>query len=221
MKKIFFSIRILIGLIFIISGFEKVTSPYQNFLAVIQDYEVLPYFLEEISARVIPWVELSLGILIILGLWLKISLTFTSILFACFIGFIGQALIRNLGLEGNVIFTGIRNDIPQILNIIDIFVLPSLKEGLPIALLEAMAAKKPVIATRVGAIADVIEDRKTGLLIDPADKKEIFESIKSLLGNKEKANLLAENGYKKIKDEFSAENMAKEYIESYRGISHD
>ena len=87
---------------------------------------------------------------------------------------------EKLGIEKQVIFMGQRKDIPELLVAMDIFVLPSIKEGLPIALLEAMAARKPVIATRVGAIAKVIENKDIGILVEPKNTNELRDAIMNL-----------------------------------------
>ena len=118
----------------------------------------------------------------------------------------------------STIFTGFRMDLPEIYPIMDIFVLPSLTEGLPMVLLEAMASKKPVIATKVGAIPNVISDGETGLLIDPANSNQLADAIIYLLKNKDKAREIGEKGYKKVKNEFSSKKMTKEYIKVYEEV---
>ncbi|MGZ3996818.1 MAG: glycosyltransferase, partial [Flavisolibacter sp.] len=95
-----------------------------------------------------------------------------------------RAYLKNeaiqLGIGDNVIFTGFRTDIPNLLSIMDIFVLPSVKEGLPMVLLEAMAAKKAVVATRVGAIEKVV-DNGNGILVEPRDAAGLQKAMVSLL----------------------------------------
>jgi len=129
-----------------------------------------------------------------------------------------QDKVVELSLENNFVFTGIRKDIPEILVAIDIFVLPSLSEGLPMVLLEAMAAKKPIIASGVGAIPKVIINNETGILIKPRDVDELTKSMIDLLRNKDKADLIAKNAYNKIVREFSSKKMVKEYIKIYDHI---
>ncbi len=126
--------------------------------------------------------------------------------------------VGSLRLENKVIFTGIRRDIPEILDIIDVFVMSSLKEGMPIVLLEAMAARKPIVATRVGAIPEIIKDGYTGLLVEPGDEKKLADLIVGLLKDKEKASFLAQNGYEKVINEFSSKKMAEKYIKIYKSI---
>ncbi len=92
-------IRIFIGLIFTVSGTEKLLSPYQNFLYVIQGYDVVPAPLDEWVARVFPWIELMLGVFTILGLWTIWALRGLLIVTAVFLCVVGQAVWRNLPIE--------------------------------------------------------------------------------------------------------------------------
>ena len=127
---------------------------------------------------------------------------------------------KELGIEKNVILVEFRTDIPSILSALDIFVLPSLKEGLPMVLLEAMASKKPVIASRVGDIPTVITNNKSGLLVNPADVNQLENSIRRLIKDKGLSNLLAEQAFKVVNDEYSSRNMTSQYIEVYREVLH-
>lgn len=78
---------------------EKLLSPYQNFLYVIQGYDLLPAPLEELTARVMPWVELIAGVFVVLGLWTKWSLRVVLLLIMSFITIVGQAILRKLPLD--------------------------------------------------------------------------------------------------------------------------
>ena len=89
-------LRFFLAALFIISGGEKALGPYQNFLYVVQNYEIFPPFLEEIIARALPWVELFLGIFLLLGLWLKAALRGSFVLFAGFVMVVSQAMVRDL-----------------------------------------------------------------------------------------------------------------------------
>ncbi len=89
----------VIGSVFVISGFEKLIGPYQNFLYVIQNYSFLPLSLAEIVARLMPWVEFFLGIFLVLGLWLKWTLRAVMALLLMFMVVVIQALIRNLPID--------------------------------------------------------------------------------------------------------------------------
>jgi glycosyltransferase involved in cell wall biosynthesis len=130
-----------------------------------------------------------------------------------------QAQARDLKIEDKVIFTGIRDDIPQLLKLMDVFVLPSLIEGMPLALLEAMAAKVPVVTTDVGAVSSIVKDEVSGLLIPPRDSKAMSEAMTRLLLNKNKAVELADKGYEIVKRDFSVQKMASDYKQLYESIS--
>ena len=92
----FFLIRVFIGVLFIVSGTEKLVEPYQNFLYVIQSYKVLPDILEEPAAHFFPWLELFFGLFVLLGLWLKSALIGVGVLLTTFIIVVGQAIGRQL-----------------------------------------------------------------------------------------------------------------------------
>ena len=115
-------------------------------------------------------------------------------------------------------FAGLRDDMPEIYSAMDIFTLPSLNEGLPMVLLEAMASKKSVIATNVGNISSVVDHKKNGLLIEPGDHNRLTDAILYLLENRERSIALANNGYEKVISFFSSDVMAKEYVEIYGEI---
>jgi len=129
-----------------------------------------------------------------------------------------ENMASKLGVADKVIFAGMRKDIPEILSILDVFVLPSLNEGLPMALLEAQAAKIPVVATRVGAIPDVLEDGITGMLIPPKHSQAITEAIIMILSDKKFASGVAQKGFERVRDNFSAEKMASKYLSIYKEL---
>ncbi len=95
----FFILRVVIGGFFIAVGLDKIIEPYQNFLYVVQGYKIFPEILEEIVARVFPWMELFLGLFLVLGLWLKWTLRSFLLIVSAFILIILQALIRRLPIE--------------------------------------------------------------------------------------------------------------------------
>ena len=121
-------------------------------------------------------------------------------------------------ISDHVHFIGPRLDLPEIINILDIFVLPSEWEGLPLALLEAMAAGRAIIATEVGANAQVIEHEKSGLLIKPKNPKKLSEAICNLLNDEKKRILFGKNAKKRFYESFSAKIMAKNYENLYMNI---
>ena len=103
----------------------------------------------------------------------------------------------------------------EVLAVSDAFLLPSHWEGCPSSLLEAMAMKKPCIATRVGGIPEIIRDKENGLLIPPKNPKAIAGSIQFLFENPGEANKLAEASYQTILDKFSLKKMIDEYQRLY------
>ena len=118
----------------------------------------------------------------------------------------------------SIVFAGITNDVPHLYHCMDIFVLPSLTEGLPMVLLEAMAARKPLVATRVGAVPNVIQDGHSGCLVEPGDVKGLAQAITDLLANPQKAHHLAKHAHRKVKQDFSSQRMAEKYIEVYQDV---
>ena len=122
-----------------------------------------------------------------------------------------------LGLEKKVVFLGQRNDIPELLSALDIFVMSSLDEGTPMVLLEAMASQKPVVATKVGAIPVVVEDGKSGLLCEP-DVLGLHEKITELLSDTKKAGRLARSARQRIVKAYSSRAMTEKYVQLYGQI---
>jgi sugar transferase (PEP-CTERM/EpsH1 system associated) len=116
----------------------------------------------------------------------------------------------NLGIKNNVIFSGFRDDIAGIMRAIDLFVLPSLWEGLPLTILEAMAAKKPVIATKVGGVAEIVEDGITGVLVKPRDPNALAGAIIKLISDNQLREKMGDAGWRNFNEHFNAERMVRE-----------
>lgn len=112
-------------------------------------------------------------------------------------------------------FYGFKEDAYKYLKAYDIFVLPSLKEGLPYAVLEAGAAAIPIVATSVGGIPDIIEDRKTGLLVPPKDANRLASALRELLTEKETRERLGSALKKRVEKMFSFERMLTETKKLY------
>ncbi len=123
--------------------------------------------------------------------------------------------VHRLGLEERVHFLGLRQDIPRILAILDIFVLPSLSEGLSMAILEAMMAGKPVIATRVGGNPEIVVEGETGFLVPPGDTKALALSIVTLLMNRQQADQFGARGKSRAEENFSLRAMVGAYQSLY------
>lgn len=129
-----------------------------------------------------------------------------------------RLMLKQSGLENYAIFTGHipHKDASHYINASDIFVMPTLRqEGLPFALIEAMACQKPVIASRIGGIPSVIVDGINGLLISPGDVSALAEKVISLLNNKNLSDKLAENARKKVIQKFSHYNMIEGTIKVF------
>ena len=129
-----------------------------------------------------------------------------------------MALSEKKGLGEKVIFTGLRDDLPQIYAAMDIFVLPSLNEGLPMVLLEAMAARKPVIASRVGAVPKVVRTEEDGLLVEPGSSGVLADAIIRLLKDEKLARQMADNANRKVAEEFSSRVMCSKYMSIYEEL---
>ncbi|MCK4463107.1 MAG: glycosyltransferase [Candidatus Omnitrophica bacterium] len=122
-----------------------------------------------------------------------------------------ESLAHSQNISRNITFLGSRNDIPDILSIMDICVLPSLSEGLSNALMEYMAAGKAIIATRVGGNPELIENSISGILIEPASSKDIEKAVCELVNDKENASWLANNASKKAENELAMFVMIRKY----------
>ncbi|MBN2200416.1 glycosyltransferase [bacterium] len=126
-----------------------------------------------------------------------------------------EAQVRNAGLEKRFLFLGFRQDVHKILHAIDIFTLPSLYEGLPNVILEAMAAGKPVVATSVDGTKELIEHGKTGLLIPPGNPDRLAEAIIKLIQKREWAARMGREARKNIGKNYSIENQIRAFEELY------
>jgi glycosyltransferase involved in cell wall biosynthesis len=113
------------------------------------------------------------------------------------------------GLSENTQFVGFVSDAPGFLADIDIFVMPSLYEGLGVAALEAMAAGKAVIASRVGGLAESVVDGETGLLVSAQDGAALADAIAQLIGEPERAREMGRSGRARVLKDFTMEQMAK------------
>ncbi|OGX15724.1 MAG: hypothetical protein A2166_03070 [Omnitrophica WOR_2 bacterium RBG_13_41_10] len=129
-----------------------------------------------------------------------------------------KTLAKNLNVIDHVVFTGYHPDIMDIMNVFDLFVLPSLIEGLPVVILEAMAAKKPVITTSVGGNPEVVIDGETGTLISPEDPDKLAEAILYHLNNPEISKRMGEKGYERVRQFFSLPQMLNKVMDIYKEV---
>lgn len=130
------------------------------------------------------------------------------------------SLVKQLNIEKNVIFLGFREDVSEIYYICDIFVLPSREEPFGIVLAEAMAAKKPVCASSVGGIPEVVLDGETGFLVPPDNTDMLEKTLVKMITMPEKdLKKLGENGRKRAESLFSLKEMIDKYETVYRDIT--
>jgi glycosyltransferase involved in cell wall biosynthesis len=122
---------------------------------------------------------------------------------------------EKLGISGAILWTGFCSNIPLMLSALDIYVLPSINEGLSLSILEAMAAEKPVVATRVGSAIEVIKHGKTGILINPGSKEEIINAILDLLENVEYRDNLAKQARQFVTSDYDIQTMVDGYCDIY------
>jgi glycosyltransferase involved in cell wall biosynthesis len=122
---------------------------------------------------------------------------------------------ERLGLSRWVVFAGTRRDIPCVLHALDAFVLPSLYEGFGIAILEAMAAGKPVVATTVGGIPEFVVPGETGLLVEPGNAAALAQAIDSLLRDPERAKHMGMRGRARALAAFEMSTVVRRHEQVY------
>jgi glycosyltransferase involved in cell wall biosynthesis len=121
----------------------------------------------------------------------------------------------SLGVQDAVCFLGVREDIPELLSSMDVLAIPSLDEGLPMAMLEAMAAGRAVVASRVGGIPRVIQDRVNGIMVSPGDVSTLAATLREVLKRGELRAALGQRARETVESRFSAASMARQYLEVY------
>jgi glycosyltransferase involved in cell wall biosynthesis len=129
-----------------------------------------------------------------------------------------QSEASNLQLNGNVIFTGVRDDMPAMYAASDILVNASSIEGLPMTILEAMAAKVALIVTPVGAVSKVIKDGVNGYLVNEGDYRNLADKICALIKHPEQKEDIVNRAYRDVCDKFSSHTMAQRYGVLYNGL---
>jgi glycosyltransferase involved in cell wall biosynthesis len=120
-----------------------------------------------------------------------------------------EAQVKELGIRSSVTFTGRRDDVPAVTAALDIAVLPSYREAQGLSILEAMALSRPVVASAVGGIPEMIEDGRTGLLVPPRDPAALSAAIVRLLKNHPYADTLAKAAQNQVHDRFCVELMVR------------
>jgi L-malate glycosyltransferase len=129
-----------------------------------------------------------------------------------------QARATRLGLDGRVLFTGFRLDVPELLPGITVSVLPSLTEGLSNAILESMAAGIPVVATAVGGSPEAVDDGRTGLLVPSRDAAALAHAIGRLLQDRALAETMGRAARQRVIEKFSESRMVRDMERFYREL---
>jgi glycosyltransferase involved in cell wall biosynthesis len=123
--------------------------------------------------------------------------------------------VRQFGLENNFEFLGHRDDVPALLAEADLFVLPSRSEAFPNAVIEAMAAGLPVVATHVGGIAELVQQERTGVLVPSEDPEALAGAVLNLMARPEFANALGRTARQEVEREYSLSSMVARFEELY------
>jgi glycosyltransferase involved in cell wall biosynthesis len=129
-----------------------------------------------------------------------------------------RELIDRYNLHKNVLLLGFRPDVPELLLVFDIFVLSSISEGLPLSVAEAMAAYKPVVVTRVGGLAEIVDDGQSGYLVEPANADELAARMIKLLADSELRESMGRRGRKIVEERFTVTSMVEQYQNIYEEL---
>lgn len=130
-----------------------------------------------------------------------------------------ETLTQTLGIRERVHFLGVRQDIPELLALSDLFVLPSLWEGLPNAVLEAMAAEKPVVATNVDGVPEVVRDNETGILVPPGDIEALAQAMIRLLADPALRRQMGTAARQRAICDFSEEKYISSFLSLYQRLA--
>ncbi len=118
-----------------------------------------------------------------------------------------------------MVLGGFRPDVLAVLKGLDVFVMSSVTEGLGTSLLDAMAAARPIVATRTGGIPEVVIDGETGLLVPPRDAKALAEAILRMLKDRPGRERAAQAGFARVRERFSADRMVEQTLEVYAAVA--
>ena len=127
-------------------------------------------------------------------------------------------MAETLNISDRVVFAGAQDNMPGVYASLDVVTLPSFEEAMPMCLLEAMAAKRVVIATKVGNIPEVVRQDITGCLIEPGDAAGLAETLIRLLDNPSTVRRLADAAHEHISNHYSNETMASTYLSLYKSV---
>ncbi|NIR49901.1 glycosyltransferase [candidate division KSB1 bacterium] len=123
--------------------------------------------------------------------------------------------VKSAELEEHFLFLGFRDDVKDLLRIFDLFVLPSLYEGLPNVVLEAMASSLPVVATAVDGTPELVVDNETGYLVPPRNPHALAQKISLLLNDEKRAAIFGKQGRKRVEEQFSLDLQVQNFQNLY------
>jgi glycosyltransferase involved in cell wall biosynthesis len=129
-----------------------------------------------------------------------------------------EALAAELGVADRVAFLGLRDDIPQLLAVADVFALPSLYEGSSLALLEAMAARRALVSSAIGGTDELVDDGEEGLLVPPGDAAALAAALRRLLGDEELRQRLGDRARERVEREFAPAVMRERIFAIYESL---
>ena len=129
-----------------------------------------------------------------------------------------ERYVREVGIANKVSFLGWRHDLPQVYADLDVVVISSKNEGTPVTAIEAMAAGRPVVATRVGGLPDVISDGETGYLVAPGSVEQLASAVKRVLRDSETTDRLRLRARESVKHKFAVERLATDMDLLYRRL---
>ena len=130
-----------------------------------------------------------------------------------------QNLVKDLAIQEHVTFAGRRTDIPALLSISDVFVLPTLKDALPTVLIEALAAGIPIVATNVGGVPEIVEGGVNGLLVSPENPAELTHACLQFLQDREFALQIAQAGNTIVQKRFNINVQIEQLSHIYEEAS--
>lgn len=130
-----------------------------------------------------------------------------------------ETLAAQLGLSERVVFAGVRHDVASVLAAMDLFVCPSLYEGFGIAIVEAMAAGRPVVASAVGGIPEIVVNQDTGLLVPPGNAAALADAMAALLTRPDRAQAMGLRGRERAREKFSIETAVLRHQQLYETLS--
>jgi len=129
-----------------------------------------------------------------------------------------EELANVLSIRDKVVFTGIRKDMPELLDLFEIFVLPSLWEGQPLTIVEAMAAGKPIVATDVGGNAEILESGRYGVIVPPESPAALADAVLGLLRDQSAAGQMGADARAYCARELSSVSMVRRYERVYKAV---